>query len=166
MTIDDFARICPRTPTSSCPAVSYGRPRVSTPASRECRCSTNTATRSASTANRHDTRQHMARSKPTRRTNDLGPGLPMLILNRLVVDGGWIERDGVRCFNLYRPPRIKLGDATKAEPWLTMSTGSSTHPATPTISSIGWLTACSTRATNSITRSCSAESRASARTLP
>ena len=46
------------------------------------------------------------------------PGLPMLILNRLVVDGGWIEREGVTCFNLYRPPRIKLGDATKAGPWI------------------------------------------------
>jgi len=38
-------------------------------------------------------------------------------LNRLVVDGGWIEREGVTCFNLYRPPRIELGDATKAAPW-------------------------------------------------
>ena len=45
------------------------------------------------------------------------PGLPMLIPNRLVVDGGWIERKGVTCFNLYRPPRIELGDATKAGPW-------------------------------------------------
>ena len=42
------------------------------------------------------------------------PGLPMLILDRLVVDGGWIEREDVTCFNLYRPPRIELGDATKA----------------------------------------------------
>ena len=45
------------------------------------------------------------------------PGLPKLILNRLVVDGGWIAREGVACFNLYRPPRIELGDATKATPW-------------------------------------------------
>ena len=45
------------------------------------------------------------------------PGLPKLILNRLVVDGGWIAREGVTCFNLYRPPRIELGDATKATPW-------------------------------------------------
>jgi hypothetical protein len=46
------------------------------------------------------------------------PGMPMLIRDRLVVDGGWIERQGVACFNLYRPPRLELGDATKAGPWL------------------------------------------------
>jgi hypothetical protein len=42
----------------------------------------------------------------------------MLIADRLVVDGGWIERPDVICFNLYRPPRIKLGDATKAGKWI------------------------------------------------
>jgi uncharacterized protein DUF5906 len=46
------------------------------------------------------------------------PGYPMLIKDRLVVDGGWIERPEVTCFNHYRPPRIELGDATKAGPWL------------------------------------------------
>jgi Family of unknown function (DUF5906) len=46
------------------------------------------------------------------------PGYPMLIKDRLVVDGGWIERPEVTCFNHYRPPRIQLGDATKAGPWL------------------------------------------------
>ena len=46
------------------------------------------------------------------------PGMPMLIENRLVVDGGWIEREGVTCFNLYRPPRIKPGNAAKAKPWI------------------------------------------------
>jgi Family of unknown function (DUF5906) len=46
------------------------------------------------------------------------PGLPMLISDRLVSDGGWIERKDVTCFNLYRPPRLKLGDASKAGPWL------------------------------------------------
>jgi hypothetical protein len=46
------------------------------------------------------------------------PGEPMLIPDRLVVDGGWIERKDVTCFNLYRPPRIELGDAGKAGPWL------------------------------------------------
>src|SRR5262245_23721338 len=29
------------------------------------------------------------------------PGLPMLIPNRLVSEGGWIEKEGVTCFNLY-----------------------------------------------------------------
>jgi hypothetical protein len=46
------------------------------------------------------------------------PGYPALIKDRLVVDGGWIERKDVTCFNHYRPPRIQLGDATKAGPWL------------------------------------------------
>jgi hypothetical protein len=46
------------------------------------------------------------------------PGMPMLIPNRLVVAGGWIERPEVSCFNLYRPPRLALGDADQAEPWL------------------------------------------------
>ena len=45
------------------------------------------------------------------------PGEPMLIRDRLVADGGWIERNGVTCFNLYRPPTIQPGDPTKAGPW-------------------------------------------------
>ena len=51
--------------------------------------------------------------------------MPKLIPNRLVVDGGWIAREGVTCFNLYRPPRIELGDATQGRRrGPTMSTGS------------------------------------------
>jgi hypothetical protein len=46
------------------------------------------------------------------------PGLPMLISDRLVADGGWIEHAGVTCFNQYRPPTLVPGDATKAGPWL------------------------------------------------
>jgi hypothetical protein len=46
------------------------------------------------------------------------PGLPMLIDDRVVVDGGWIEKIGVTTFNWYRPPRIELGDASKAGPWI------------------------------------------------
>jgi hypothetical protein len=46
------------------------------------------------------------------------PGLPMIIDNRLIFEGGWIERKKVSCFNLYLPPNIKLGDATKASRWL------------------------------------------------
>ena len=42
------------------------------------------------------------------------PGLPMLIEDRLVADGGWIERRGVTVFNLYKPPSITPGDASKA----------------------------------------------------
>jgi len=46
------------------------------------------------------------------------PGKPMLIRDRLIADGGWIERSNVTCFNLYRPPTIEHGDASKAAPWL------------------------------------------------
>jgi hypothetical protein len=46
------------------------------------------------------------------------PGFPMLIPNRLVVVGGWIERPDVTSFNLYRPTRLALGDAAQAGPWL------------------------------------------------
>jgi hypothetical protein len=46
------------------------------------------------------------------------PGLPMIIANRLIAEGGWIERKGVSCFNLYRPPMIELGDASEAGPWI------------------------------------------------
>jgi phage/plasmid primase-like uncharacterized protein len=46
------------------------------------------------------------------------PGAPTLIRNRLIADGGWLDRDGVTTFNLYRPPTIKLGDAAQARPWI------------------------------------------------
>jgi hypothetical protein len=46
------------------------------------------------------------------------PGMPKLIRDRLIVDGGVIERKGVTIFNLYRPPLLKLGDATAAKPWI------------------------------------------------
>jgi hypothetical protein len=45
------------------------------------------------------------------------PGEPMLVENRLISEGGWIEHPGVRCFNLYRPPTVRPGDASKAMPW-------------------------------------------------
>jgi hypothetical protein len=46
------------------------------------------------------------------------PGLPVLIQNRLVAEGGWIERKDVTCFNLYRPPIIEPGNAAEAGPWV------------------------------------------------
>ena len=46
------------------------------------------------------------------------PGEPMLIPNRLISDGGWIDRKGMTCFNLYRPPAIGPGNAAEAGPWL------------------------------------------------
>jgi hypothetical protein len=46
------------------------------------------------------------------------PGLPVLIHDKLVADGGWIDRPGATCLNLYRPPTTKLGNAAEAKRWV------------------------------------------------
>ena len=46
------------------------------------------------------------------------PGLPMLIEDRLVAEGGWIEHKGVTVFNLYRAPTLPLGNAEQAKRWV------------------------------------------------
>ena len=46
------------------------------------------------------------------------PGLPMIIENKLVSGGGWLEREGSNTFNLYLPPTLALGDASLVDPWL------------------------------------------------
>jgi Family of unknown function (DUF5906) len=46
------------------------------------------------------------------------PGLPTLIKDRLIAEGGWIERGGVTVFNLYRPPILVPHNAAGATPWL------------------------------------------------
>ena len=46
------------------------------------------------------------------------PGEPMIIEDRLISHGGWIERQGVSCFNLYRPPLLLPGDAAQAGRWI------------------------------------------------
>lgn len=46
------------------------------------------------------------------------PGFPKLIDDRLIDAGGWIEKVGCTCFNLYRPPALAHGNPDKAEPWL------------------------------------------------
>ena len=47
------------------------------------------------------------------------PGLPKLIKDKLISDGGWIERPGCTVFNLYRAPSLKpkAGDIA---PWLNL----------------------------------------------
>jgi hypothetical protein len=57
------------------------------------------------------------RNKPVEQMT-WAPGLPTLICDRLVSEGGWIERQGVTCFNLYLPPAIKPGGASEAGPWM------------------------------------------------
>jgi hypothetical protein len=46
------------------------------------------------------------------------PGLPMLIRDRHISEGGWFDHPGATCFNLYRPPTLKHGDSMQAGPWL------------------------------------------------
>jgi hypothetical protein len=46
------------------------------------------------------------------------PGSPRLIKDRLIIEGSWIDREGVRCFNSYRPPTLPHGDASQAGPWI------------------------------------------------
>jgi len=46
------------------------------------------------------------------------PGEPEIIADRIVSHGGFIDRPGIRCFNLYRPPTIEPGDPERAGPWI------------------------------------------------
>lgn len=47
------------------------------------------------------------------------PGEPMIIAGKLVDKGGWVPKDSVNCFNLYRPPLARTGgDAAQAQPWV------------------------------------------------
>jgi hypothetical protein len=46
------------------------------------------------------------------------PGMPTIIRDRLMVEGGWIERLETNCFNLYLPPSIELGDPSLAKRWI------------------------------------------------
>ncbi|MCD1591233.1 MAG: bifunctional DNA primase/polymerase [Qipengyuania citrea] len=46
------------------------------------------------------------------------PGLPPVIEDRLVSEGGWREEPGFNVFNLYRPPLVMEGDPAKVGPWI------------------------------------------------
>jgi hypothetical protein len=46
------------------------------------------------------------------------PGWSQLIRNKLISNGGWIDRKDVSVFNLYRPPTLVHGDASLAGPWI------------------------------------------------
>ena len=45
------------------------------------------------------------------------PGKEMIVKDRLVVEGGWIKKQGANCFNKYLPPKLINGDPDKAGPW-------------------------------------------------
>jgi hypothetical protein len=46
------------------------------------------------------------------------PGHPQIIKDRVVAEGGWKSRPGAWLFNLYHPPTLAAGDASKAAPWV------------------------------------------------
>ncbi|MEH6789945.1 primase-helicase family protein [Parasphingorhabdus sp.] len=46
------------------------------------------------------------------------PGLPQVVTDKLISDGGWIDRRACHVFNLYRPPSKCSGDAKKAGCWI------------------------------------------------
>src|SRR5262249_54105231 len=46
------------------------------------------------------------------------PGEPGIIHDRLVSDGGWFDKPGNSCLNLYRPPTIALGRKSEAQRWV------------------------------------------------
>lgn len=46
------------------------------------------------------------------------PGYPQLIKDRLVSGGGWVERPGTTCVNLYLPPSVEAGDPSAAGKWI------------------------------------------------
>jgi len=47
------------------------------------------------------------------------PGLPLVIYDKLILEGGWTNNPGVSVFNLYRPAdTLASGDASMAERWV------------------------------------------------
>jgi hypothetical protein len=46
------------------------------------------------------------------------PGEPRLVKHKLIDKGGWIESPNATVFNAYRPPKLELGNADNAEPWV------------------------------------------------
>ena len=89
------------------------------------------------------------------------PGEPMLIKDRLADGGAWITRPGSRVFNLYRP-RPSPAAMRRRRDRGSIRSGVSTLTR-PSICSHSSRTACSIPARRPITRSCSADRRASAR---
>jgi hypothetical protein len=46
------------------------------------------------------------------------PGLPTTIRDKLILKGGWVDRPGVTCLNLYQPPTIEPGNPANADRWI------------------------------------------------
>lgn len=61
--------------------------------------------------------QWLDQNKPVEQVT-WAPGDPQVVQNKLISDGGWIDRSGCNVFNLYRPPASIAGDPTKAGRWI------------------------------------------------
>jgi hypothetical protein len=46
------------------------------------------------------------------------PGLPELVKDRYLIDGGWVPKLGGQALNLYRPTVLEAGNSNLAQPWL------------------------------------------------
>jgi hypothetical protein len=46
------------------------------------------------------------------------PGEPEVIIGKLAIDTGWIERPGATSYNLYLPPNVIPGDRAQAARWI------------------------------------------------
>ena len=47
------------------------------------------------------------------------PGKEMIVRDKVVFEGGWLDKPGSNTFNTYMtPPVLEGGDAEKAQPWL------------------------------------------------
>jgi hypothetical protein len=89
------------------------------------------------------------------------PGAPKIIRDKLIDQGGWIQKPGVSILNLYRPPTLKLGDPNKADRWLDHVR--KVYPDDADIFSTSWPIAFSDLRRRSITASYWAVLKASAR---
>lgn len=57
------------------------------------------------------------RNKPVEQMT-WAPGEPLAVKDRLILEGGWVDRIGVTCFNQYKAPTIKHGDKAQAKRWV------------------------------------------------
>jgi hypothetical protein len=46
------------------------------------------------------------------------PGMPLIIEDHIIAEGGWVPHKNWKTANLYRPPTLKLGNASKAGLWV------------------------------------------------
>jgi hypothetical protein len=61
--------------------------------------------------------QWLDRKRPVEQMS-WAPGMPEVIRDRLLLQGGWVDHPGRACFNHYHPPTIVHGDKDGAKPWL------------------------------------------------